>query len=373
MSETSSQSTSASPSSSPHSIMGGLGVLLGLVSLGFVLILPLFWPPASKWTVYLQWRTAALAGVLLSPWLMILGFGRAGRRDSGWLMTSLLRLLAAEAMFVVLLWLISDLMAIPYRLDRLMALHPTRFVPFVKASFLWSPILLALCFSLLVQKKLRNHLGLVLLTLGYQGLVLFGVLVATLLLLPKMPLLTPGTLLKVKITLGATLTAVTLVGFVAGTLLLESGRRLRTHLIFTVLFWLPLYGVFFFWSLVVDTTLYFVQKRLPIRLESAWQKVLVAPLCLLLFPLFLTLDFGVGLVRMFGLQAARMLQPDITEDAPLVFLLGVLLFFTLPFWGIPLMVYSGVRLFVYETILLSLSGRPAFDLSSNNPEDSKPS
>ena len=73
---------------------------------------------------------------------------------------------------------------------------------------------------------------------------------------------------------------------------------------------------------------------------------------------------------MFGLRAARMLQPEVSERSPIVLLLGFLLLFTLPFWGIPLLLYSGVRLFVYETILLSLSGRQAFEVPPESDNSS---
>ncbi|MCB9642411.1 MAG: hypothetical protein H6728_05000 [Myxococcales bacterium] len=159
-----------------------------------------------------------------------------------------------------------------------------------------------------------------------------------------------------------------------GVFMMQADLRLRTQLIFSAPLWVPFFFVFFLWSLITNTTIYFINDLTKRDFQPPlWMRIFpLSLLSLILFPVLLVIDFLVGIVRQLGESMLDALYPKeerITEDTEtsplpatsLVYALGTLLMLTLPLWGIPALLYMGVRLFVYEAIILQLLGGSAED------------
>ncbi|MCK6508410.1 hypothetical protein L6R29_00395 [Myxococcota bacterium] len=156
---------------------------------------------------------------------------------------------------------------------------------------------------------------------------------------------------------------------IAGVWCMQPELRLRVQLLFSAPLWVPFFFLFFLWSLILNTTLYFLSDLSKRTLQPPrWMRIFpLSVLSLLLFPLLLVLDFVVGMMRQLGENALDALYPReerITSEgestqAPalsVAYVLGALLLLSLPLWGLPALLYLAVRLFVYEAIILQLLG-----------------
>ncbi len=165
---------------------------------------------------------------------------------------------------------------------------------------------------------------------------------------------------------------------IVGLWCMQPELRLRAQLIFSAPLWVPFFFLFFLWSLILNTTIYFLNDLSKRNFQPPlWMRIFpLSFLSLLLFPLLLVLDFVIGMMRQLGDNALDALYPREERITPegespqapalsVVYALGALLLLTLPLWGLPALLYLAVRLFVYEAIILQLLGGSAED---NDPQ-----
>ena len=383
-----------------------LGIALGAWALFFGILLPFFWPPAAAWLLELPYHAvltaslpssvalslkpllgfSVLLAAMASPFCLVLGFAKMTKMPSPRLLWLLRRIFALELFFGVFLWLIVDIIRLFQRdpsnllhLQRKLFLFNLELPKHFLGLFLAFP-LFALAISLLSSTRLRDHLGLVFTAIAYQCILLlayFGYLLhlfrddtgimARAKQLGLFHSLAQYPVHRWMLLLIASLLFCGLVGL----LLMSRGLRLRAQLLFSAPLWMPFFFLFFLWSLILNTTLYFLGDLLkrPIHPPLLLRIFPLSLLSLLLFPLMLIVDFLGGVIRQMGESALERIFPieeratTQTSDAPLVFsestiyATGALLLASMPLWVLPMLFFLGIRLFVYEAIILQLLGR----------------
>lgn len=367
MSETSREETAVTSGSRRLWWMGVglLGVGATFFALLFGLVLPVFAPPLLQWSGYASLWMPVLVGVAIGPWLAVLGLFSAQRAPRERLLRGFQLILGCQLLLGGLVWLGWDVI----RLQKVGWLAFLQ-IPAGKFSFcgVWGgPVVLGAGGSLLVLRSWRNHLGVTLATAGYTAAISLILYIVFYRLAPKLMVLFDPKALKM-VLVGSTFGGVALVAGALGTFLMTPDVRLRLHLILLAPLWLPFFVVFFFWTLVVNTTLYFFEDMFDWNWHpSPLTKVLLLSwVSLVLFPLLLTVDFCIGLMRFLG-QAAidrvfppteRLREKNALWVSPTsVYVVGAVLLLTTPLWLLPAAFFWSVRLFVYESIVQPLLGR----------------
>lgn len=408
MTESPNQQQSSSFEPSRWLLVGwlGLGISLLAIALGFVL--PFLVPPALKSPAFLSlykptwWPFAQPVwhplpsypilsqslhsllqlllspvpfGLFLGPWLAVLGFFHAMQRPAKARRRALQQVLGCQLILGSSTWLLWHIVQLAQK--GLIGLRIGVYKWFqLYPSLLIAPALLALGAALLTQPKRRTQVGIVLAFLGYHILAITSFYLYFTLVVAKQFPLRFAKAPNAEIQFFQTLLAIAVpLCLVIGTLALTKAFRVRFHLLMTAPIWLPFFAVFFFWSLILHTTLYFLEDLTGI----VWHppllvKILVLSwLCLPLFPLLLTIDFCGSLIRYLGRGVLEAFFPPeertliTAEDGstslrtlPPIWIhtVGAVLLFTAPLWLLPAFAYWGIRLFVYESVLLPLLGRP---------------
>lgn len=397
--------TPTKTSSSPALLLGLLGLGISFLVVCFGVVLPFLVPPILKWQPYQmlfqpiwwtqdkvgpRWLTALITepllqrplrdglwlfltpvmlGALVGPWLAIVGLFSHVKKEAKETWATLGQAFGCQLLLLSVGWMVWQGVQI-YQGGT--SVLQKGVLPFLTtfSSLVWAPVLLAVGIVFLNRGPLRDLLGVLLASSGYQAAIVCSAQLYVALIVSKafpMQFRPPS---KEIIALSWNVLLYASPAFlVLGTLLMSRTLRLRFHLLVTAPIWLPLFVVFFFWSLVIHTTLYFIedltgwtwQPSLPVRL------LLLSWLSLPLFPLLLTIDFGLSLMRFLG---QTLLDHFFPPDQPLsgvegssfpqswVLGTGAVLLFTIPLWLLPAFLYWGVRMFVYESLLLPLLGRP---------------
>ncbi|TNE51059.1 MAG: hypothetical protein EP343_05905 [Deltaproteobacteria bacterium] len=362
MSESSTTAASSSPSRGFAFGVGSLGAAATLFAVLFGIVLPVFVPPLLKWDGYASLWLPVLWCFVLGPWLAVWGLFVHYQQPRARLRQTLQTLLAAQLLLASLVWLGWDI----FRLQKVGWLAFLR-VPKWKFPFygIWAgPPLLAFSLSLLTLKKWRNHLGVMISTAAYTALVFLGLYISFYFMAPKFVVILDTSAFQMR-KVGLTWGGIAMGAGLIGAFLMTSGTRLRFHLLMTSPVWLPFFVVFFFWSLVVHTTLYFLEDLLGWEWQpSRASKVsVVSWLSLLLFPVLLTVDFCIGLMRFLGQAVIDRLFPPaerlsgeqpITLSPSWTYAAGAVLLFTAPLWFLPAALFWSARLFVYESLLVPL-------------------
>ncbi len=351
-----------------------LGFLWGFFVIFFAILLPFAWSPALKWPIYSQIRWILLSGAAFAPFLIVAGLKWQYSPSLSNVLTALRKTLGYELILVGIYWFLQNI----FQATQLgwTALRSGPSFIFQKHGLLWggvvwTPLLLSLGYSLITQSKFRRHLGIVLTTIGYQSLVFLGLFRLFLSLAPQfVPLLAPLPSQTQITHIALTLALIPIPLFLVGLLLIYDKKfSLRLHLMLSFPLWIPFFIIFFFWALVVDTTLYFIEEIFHFQPPShPLFKILAAPFCLILFPFLLTIDFSIGLIKLLGhYTMTKFFSPqlDDTDEIPFsntqIYLVGTTLLFTLPIWAIPVILYGSIKLFAYESILMHLIGTKAFE------------
>ncbi len=355
--------TTSSKPSKAATALAWCGLLWLSVVVFFAIVLPFLWSPLLK-TLFLYKSKGFVrmlaAGAILSPFMIVGGFSWMAHRGTKETLLQLQKTLGLELLLVGSLWFIVDL----FRLTQAgwTAMQPGPQFIFGFKAFIWCPGMLGVGFALFTQDSWRNIFGISLTTLAYQSFLGLGLYRLFLSVARQfVPMLAPAPKSALIQQTTMTLLITGCVAFVLGLLLMKGTLRWRAQLLFAFPVWLPFFVVFFFWSLVVDTTFYFFEDLLGIQLHPPRVvKFLSAPFCLVLFPLLLTIDFSIGLMRLLGHHLLTQLFP-VEEQSPEllervysnqnVYGLGALLLLTLPIWALPVLFYGSIRLFVYESIL----------------------
>lgn len=317
--------------------------------------------------------TPIFLGFLLGPWLTIQGFSRHLQRPSTIRKRSFEQLIGIQMTISSILWLLWSGIQIAQN-SSLLLRKGIYLLLVAYPSLVWGPLLLALGVGLLLHSERRNQLGLLLASMAYQILIVSGAyLYFTLFVMKQAPM-------QFQMPPAAEITRfkwILWIGFpcavLLGTGLLKKGERLRFHLLMTSPLWIPFFVLFFFWSLIIHTTLYFIEDITG----WSWQPPKLVQIFFLswiflpLFPILLSIDFCISLVRFLGQTALNTFSPpdeqtisdtgEITEQPfsnTWVYTIGTVLLLTIPIWILPAFLYGGARLFIYESLLLPLLGRP---------------
>lgn len=362
MSESSSTVTSSSSSFSLAFGVGCLGAVATLFAVFFGIVLPVFVPPLLKWSGYSYLWQPVLWCIVVGPWLAVWGLFVHFKQPHDRLRQTLQTLFAAQLLFASLVWLGWDI----FRLQKVGWLAFLR-VPKWKFPFygiLGGSPLLALSLSLLSLKKIRNHLGVLFSAVAYTALVFLGLYIAFYFMAPRFVVILDTSTFQMQ-KVGTTWGCIALGAGLLGAFLMTPGMRLRFHLLMTSPIWLPFFVVFFFWSLVVHTTLYFLEDLLGWEWQPprAVKLSVVSWLSLILFPVLLTIDFCIGLMRFLGQAVMDRLFPPterLSGDEAMelsstwTYAAGAVLLFTAPLWFLPAALFWSIRLFVYESLLVPL-------------------
>ncbi len=345
--------------------LGILGVVATFFALTFGLVLPLFVPPVVKWSGYAALWTPVGACAALGPWLAVFGLFLFYQIERTRLWQTFQMILGGQLLLLGLVWLGVDI----YRFQKVGWLAMTT-VPQWKFPFygIWAgPSVLAMGVSLLSLRRWRNHIGLALSMAAYSAITFLGLYLNFYRVAPRIMVLVDRKTFQMQ-SVGTTWSLIALGAGLVGWFLMHRPVRLRFHLIMTAPLWLPIFVVFFFWSLVINTTLYFLEDLLGVE----WQPsvvvriTVVSWLSLLLFPILLTADFCIGLTRFLGQGILdRVFPPSerTTDNASISlspmwgYVIGSVLLVTAPLWLFPTFLFWSVKLFVYESLLLPLLGK----------------
>ena len=356
-----------------------IGFLWGFFVIFFVIILPFVWSPALKWNIYRQIYTGLWMGAILSPFLIVGGVASQHSSSFADIFSLLRKTLGYEMLLIGIYWFLQNIFQATQLGWSALRIGPQFILQnygIMWGGVVWTPALIALGYALITQTKIRYRIGILLTTLGYQSLLFLGLFRLFLSLAPKfVPLLAPLPSKEHIMIIGLSFALAPLPLFFLGFLFIANKKfLLRLHLMLSFPLWIPLFIIFFFWSLVVDTTFYFLEELFKKQLNpSPLTKVLLAPLCLLFFPLLLTIDFSIGLINLLGHHVLRQLflsqsyskKEEIQISSTYSYGIGTILLLTLPIWAIPVILYGAIRLFVYESILMHLIGHKAFENSND--------
>jgi len=372
---------------------GSLALMLGIVLLSWSVLLPFFWPPTLKSAFYQQLYTPILLlGLEIPlfvylitpiPFLVIWGFSYYSLQPAKRIIYLFGQALGFMFIIGMIFWVLMDALRL-YKLGW-MALRPGPIFVLDFKSFILFPGVIALGAALITQKpglkpshRPLNISGILLTTLAYQSLIMMGLYFLFYQIVPnRTPFVKPAPPPAQMVQLVIYASLFTFVIGLVGTLLMRKGLRIRFHLLLTFPCWIPFFLIFFFWSLLINTTLYFLEDLFGVTLQIGWfQRIFIFSfLSLILFPLMLTIDFILGLTRLLGYNALQHLFPrqngaqeqKVNLSAPIIiYSTGGMLLITLPFWLPPLLLYWGIRLFIYESILSHLLGQPAFPANTND-------
>lgn len=293
-------------------VIMALGVGCTFFALLFAIAVPIFVPPLLQWSGYTAlWKPIGLRFVLgpwlaesfwirvflspiglsfiLGPWLVATGFYGKGQWSATQWRSGLRMILGGQLLLIALFWLGRDVFYLQ-KVGWMAFLQ----VPQWKFPFygLWgAPPLLALGIGLFHQRTWRDHVGLVLATASYTALIFLGLYISFVLMAPKfMVILNPAAFQMPKT--GFIWLGIFFGTGLVGTWAMTSSLRLRFHLLMTCPLWLPFFIVFFFWSLLIHTTFYFLEEIFSWELHFPIPASLLAQSWLLL--ILLPVGAGVG-------------------------------------------------------------------------------
>ena len=348
----------------PFFLLGLVGVTATFFALLFGLVIPIFVPPLANWSASTWYAIAGSA--VVGPWLAVLGMFQYYKLGRARLWQTFQAILGGQLLLLGLAWFGLDV----YRLQKVGWLGflgvPKWKFPFYGIGL--GPSLLAVGVSLLSLRCWRNHLGLGLSAAAYAAALFLGLYVNFYMLAPRIMVLVNRESFQMK-SVGTTWSLIALGCGLLGWFLMQRSVRVRFHMVMTAPLWLPFFVLFFFWALVVNTTLYFLEDLLGVEWNPSKpvRVLLVSWLSLILFPVLLTADFCVGLMRFLGQSFLdRIFPPDERSEGGEAFRLhsswryvfGAVLLVTAPLWLLPAFLFWSVKLFVYESLLLPLLGRP---------------
>jgi hypothetical protein len=351
-------------------ILEVLGLAASIFAIIFGIFLPVFVPIYIKWSYF--WTLLSISGicVLIGPWLASIGLYFHRGLALSKLGNTLKQIAALQFGLGGLFWMAHAIYSL-WKFNWLaFQAGPHGILTFWGLNC--GPVFIALGISLLNKhNKFRDHLGMICTTIGYQvtiylGLLIYYQYVAKQNFILSLPILQMEETRLYSLAIGLFALQMGIVG----TLMMRKHLRLRYHLLVASPLWLPVFVLFFFWSMLLQTTLYFLDELLNISWQpSVWTKILLLSwMSLLMFPILLTADFCIGVVKFLGHSAVDRLfspserhnlltKPKLSNQMAIIF--GVLLLLTAPVWILPVFLYWSIRLFVYESLLLPLLGKDA--------------
>ncbi len=335
--------------------------------------LPLFVPGSTKWPVFPSIFSISIAAMTLGSWILLIGLFKVHSWPLHRFLSVAKKLLAVQLGGAALSLLIAH-GALAFKMGELLLLDGPQ------AAFNYWGILLflpaiGLAVSLFLEGyRLREHVAVFSGLLGLELLILvplFNLYVASAsqnyLLYETLP---PAGVLR---TAGYLLAIWGILLLLLSAAMLSGDRRKFFFLLLFSPLWIPFVLVIFFWSLLIDTSLYFIQElhllgrfkdsRLLSSPPRWFRWAVLSWLSIVLFPLLLTLDFTLSLIRLLANSLYEKLIPpdergtDGPSISPLAYYgTGFLLLMTAPLWILPAVFYWIIRIFIYETLLVSIFG-----------------